>query len=77
MTVEAICGDVKGSKFGTPEVVLRPYTAMLFNCGSSDCDRKMQGWIERWNKWQVGFKIAMLSLLYKSAGGFPGRACQA
>ena len=60
MTVEAICGDVKGSKFGTPEVVLRPYTAMLFNCGSSDCDRKMQGWIERWNKWQVGFQIEKL-----------------
>ena len=53
MTVEAICGDVKGSKFGTPEVVLRPCTAMMFNCGSSDCDRKMQGWIDRWNKWQV------------------------
>ena len=27
MTVEAICGDVKGSKFRTPEVVLRPYIA--------------------------------------------------
>ena len=55
MTVEAICGDVKGSKFGTPEVVLRPFLAMLFNCGSSDCDQEMQGWIDRWNKWQVGF----------------------
>ena len=53
MTVEAICGDVKGSKFGTPEVVLRPYTAMLFNCASPDCDKKMQDWINRWNKWQV------------------------
>ena len=29
MTVEAICGDVKGSKFRTPEVVLRPYIARL------------------------------------------------
>ena len=27
MMVEAICGDVKGSKFRTPEVVLRPYIA--------------------------------------------------
>ena len=54
MIVEAICGDVKGSKFGTPEVLLRPYIARLFNCGSSDCDKKMQGWVDKWNKWQSG-----------------------
>ena len=53
MKVVAISGDVKGSKFGTPEVLLRPHLAPLFNCGQPECDRETQNWIDRWNKWQV------------------------
>ena len=53
MTVEAISGNVHGSKFGTPEVLLRPHLAMLFNCGQSECDKKMQILIDEWNKWRL------------------------
>ena len=53
MTVEAISGDVKGSLFGTPEVLLRPHLAMLFNCGRAECDKEMQNLIKDWNKWRL------------------------
>ena len=53
MKVVAISGDVKGSKPGTPEVLLRPHLAPLFNCGQPQCDRETQNWIDRWNKWRV------------------------
>ena len=91
MTVEAVCGDVRGSKFGTSEVVLRPYLASLFNCGNSDCDKKMQGWIDRWNKWKVVALLACICIriclcmcvsylslhVYVIAGGHHGGAPQA
>ena len=53
MKVVAISGDVKGSKPGTPEVLLRPHLAPLFNCGQPECDKKTQNWIDKWNKWRV------------------------